>query len=379
MRALQDRAAQGEILPRRYWMGRNIDEGKPSWWGAVAVQGPSEVPGSAGCHAEGRRGRRQTLRERPTGCGSGGHYGSASPPSAGHCPSARHPAERRRRYGHRQPGARHHTVRGVARSAPWYAGRLSQHLCRHRRGRSQRPEDAASHPGADPTSCRRNADFGRRAPAGGGEQGAATTYGDWASVPEGWKRFWADPYWDFIATKGWIAARFRAGTSSPSHSSWHWSSVCTKPVYLSSQGPIPLRPGFCLEPACSPNCSYWSRQALSPSDALQAATGRAATVLHKSADVGTIRPGRCADLLLLDADPLADIGNLHHIAAVYMNGKEIDRMPYAKPSNTPIPNPSTRPVILSTRSGRYMWGDRRGNIFSSSVSTSSICRNGQTR
>src|SRR5262249_3611694 len=34
---------KGEVIPHLYWMGRNIDEGKTSWWGAVAVKDAKEV------------------------------------------------------------------------------------------------------------------------------------------------------------------------------------------------------------------------------------------------------------------------------------------------------------------------------------------------
>ena len=36
--------AKGKRVPRVYWMGRNIDEAKPSWWGAVAVKSAKGVP-----------------------------------------------------------------------------------------------------------------------------------------------------------------------------------------------------------------------------------------------------------------------------------------------------------------------------------------------
>ena len=37
--------------------------------------------------------------------------------------------------------------------------------------------------------------------------------------------------------------------------------------------------------------------------------------------VGTIVPGKVADLVLLDADPLADIKNTQRISAVVLRGK----------------------------------------------------------
>jgi len=38
-------------------------------------------------------------------------------------------------------------------------------------------------------------------------------------------------------------------------------------------------------------------------------------------DRGSIRPGLAADMVLLDADPLADIGNTERISAVIQRGR----------------------------------------------------------
>jgi imidazolonepropionase-like amidohydrolase len=42
-------------------------------------------------------------------------------------------------------------------------------------------------------------------------------------------------------------------------------------------------------------------------------------------EFGTIEDGKIADLLLLDADPLQDIGNARKIARVMQNGRWLDR------------------------------------------------------
>ena len=49
---------------------------------------------------------------------------------------------------------------------------------------------------------------------------------------------------------------------------------------------------------------------MSPMQALQAATGWAAECLGIESDVGTIQPGKLADLVVVDGDPLQDIGVL---------------------------------------------------------------------
>lgn len=60
---------------------------------------------------------------------------------------------------------------------------------------------------------------------------------------------------------------------------------------------------------------------LTPLEALTAGTGNGAYVLEGvDAEFGTIRPGKAADLLLLDADPTVDINNTRRIARVMQAG-----------------------------------------------------------
>lgn len=61
-----------------------------------------------------------------------------------------------------------------------------------------------------------------------------------------------------------------------------------------------------------------------PSQAIVAATRNGALACHKLAEFGTIEKGKLADLVLLDADPLADIHNLRKVHAVIKEGREID-------------------------------------------------------
>ncbi|NUO81360.1 amidohydrolase family protein [candidate division KSB1 bacterium] len=60
---------------------------------------------------------------------------------------------------------------------------------------------------------------------------------------------------------------------------------------------------------------------LTPMQALQAATLNPAKYLGTLDSLGTIATGKLADLVLLEANPLTDIGNTQSIAAVVVNGK----------------------------------------------------------
>jgi imidazolonepropionase-like amidohydrolase len=64
---------------------------------------------------------------------------------------------------------------------------------------------------------------------------------------------------------------------------------------------------------------------LSPFEALQTATVNPAVFMHREKDLGTIEEGKLADLVLLDANPLANIANTRKINAVVANGRYLSR------------------------------------------------------
>ena len=61
----------------------------------------------------------------------------------------------------------------------------------------------------------------------------------------------------------------------------------------------------------------------SPMAAIQAATSSAARLLGVDDEVGTIEVGKVADLLLVDGDPVADLGALARPAAVWQGGRPV--------------------------------------------------------
>jgi len=64
---------------------------------------------------------------------------------------------------------------------------------------------------------------------------------------------------------------------------------------------------------------------LSPMDVIVAATRNGALALRKSDELGTIESGRRADLMLVSANPLEDVGNLRKIDRLMLNGDWVDR------------------------------------------------------
>lgn len=63
---------------------------------------------------------------------------------------------------------------------------------------------------------------------------------------------------------------------------------------------------------------------LTPMEALLAATRDTAEIL-KLESLGTVAPGKSADFVVLDANPLDDITNTRRITAVYLRGHAVDR------------------------------------------------------
>jgi hypothetical protein len=64
---------------------------------------------------------------------------------------------------------------------------------------------------------------------------------------------------------------------------------------------------------------------LKPEDALRAATLNPALYLGEEDRCGTVAAGKSADLVLLDSDPLTEIGNVRKIAGVMARGKWLER------------------------------------------------------
>lgn len=63
---------------------------------------------------------------------------------------------------------------------------------------------------------------------------------------------------------------------------------------------------------------------MTPAQAIVAGTSKPAEAFGLS-DVGTIAPGKGADFIVLDANPLDDIANLRLINQVYLRGSRVDR------------------------------------------------------
>ncbi|HXG67677.1 MAG TPA: amidohydrolase family protein [Blastocatellia bacterium] len=90
-----------------------------------------------------------------------------------------------------------------------------------------------------------------------------------------------------------------------------------------------------------------------PMQAIMMATRDNADFLGKGAELGTIAPGKAADLVVLSADPLADIGNIRKVEQVMKGGQVVD-MSYRRDYLMPAPKPELkRPLWLERQLQRF--------------------------
>ncbi len=65
------------------------------------------------------------------------------------------------------------------------------------------------------------------------------------------------------------------------------------------------------------------RAGMTPLDALRAATVRAADLIGMARDLGTLEPGKYADVIAVRGDPLADVAAMEHVVFVMKGGEVI--------------------------------------------------------
>ncbi len=84
-------------------------------------------------------------------------------------------------------------------------------------------------------------------------------------------------------------------------------------------------------PATQRELELLAQAGVKPSEIVQIATLNGAIFLGKDRDMGSIVPGKLADLLLLNGDPTQDVNNIKKIALVIKNGEIVDesRLPLA--------------------------------------------------
>jgi imidazolonepropionase-like amidohydrolase len=156
---------------------------------------------------------------------------------------------------------------------------------------------------------------------------------DIASHPEGWKL--DDPNLDFVPAS--LAKEWSSSINNDrmkKHAAWLGRQAVNDGKLAGElhRGGIPLLVGSdSLDPFVFPGDSLHRELAefvqagFTPMEAIQAATRGAAQFLGREKEFGTVEPGKTADLVLLDANPLENIANTRKILAVIRNGNYLDR------------------------------------------------------
>ncbi|HEU4569310.1 MAG TPA: amidohydrolase family protein [Gemmatimonadales bacterium] len=139
---------------------------------------------------------------------------------------------------------------------------------------------------------------------------------DLAYVPQGVKAGWDVP--GLLARARWDARTFTAFRASRANEDLfvrEFRAAGGNVVAGTDAANTMLVPGASLHR----ELALLVQAGLSPEDALRAATSRAAALLGADS-LGTLAAGQVADLVVLDADPRADITNTRKIARVMLNG-----------------------------------------------------------
>lgn len=79
--------------------------------------------------------------------------------------------------------------------------------------------------------------------------------------------------------------------------------------------------GVCPYGVAARQFAFMVKYGMTPMQAIQSATGNAADLLGKSDLLGSIKPGKYADIIAVSGDPLSDISVLEHVAFVMKEGK----------------------------------------------------------
>jgi hypothetical protein len=92
-------------------------------------------------------------------------------------------------------------------------------------------------------------------------------------------------------------------------------------IVTGSDAPNNCAPGLCVHH----ELEIFEEIGLAPQQMIQAVTKWPAELMQAASDLGTIEPGKLADIIVVNGDPLSDIRNLQEIEWVVFDGKVQDR------------------------------------------------------
>jgi imidazolonepropionase-like amidohydrolase len=150
--------------------------------------------------------------------------------------------------------------------------------------------------------------------------------------------FFADPFFLAHANAEWVAtleepARQQAMRASKSAQQYKAAlEVAKRNLKKLSDAGVPIAMGTDTGPTGRfqgyfelMEIEMMVKAGLTPRQALASATRVAARCMKLDRELGTIEPGKWADFVVLDANPLTDIANVRRIASVYIAGNQVPR------------------------------------------------------
>jgi hypothetical protein len=146
---------------------------------------------------------------------------------------------------------------------------------------------------------------------------AASEQADHARVPESMRALWRAENVARSARVGAVPMERRRKTFADYQTFVGMLKRAGVPVLVGSDAPnVHIAPGASLHR----EMEFLAGSGMSAGEVLAAATLGNARALHAEDWIGTVEPGRDADLVLLDADPLMDISNTRRISSVVRAG-----------------------------------------------------------
>ena len=136
-------------------------------------------------------------------------------------------------------------------------------------------------------------------------------------MPDRLRRFWEKARPRQLETSASGPLDIRQATFSTYQTLVRMLHEAGVPILVGTDAPEPqVAPGYSLHH----EMEFLVDSGLSPATVLSAATIQNARVLKQTADLGSITPGKMADLVLLEANPLEDIRNSRRIHRVIKGG-----------------------------------------------------------
>jgi imidazolonepropionase-like amidohydrolase len=151
---------------------------------------------------------------------------------------------------------------------------------------------------------------------------------------------WEDPRLLAFVPRRVVDARSRRPVTAPDNE-WNHIAVAQEAFKLHQAG-VPITIGaHGQREGLGSHWEMWSmvQGGMSPHEALRCATISGAQSLGYDREIGSLEPGKLADLVVMDKDPLQDIRNTNSISRVMVNGRLYD----AATMNEVAPRQKPRP------------------------------------